>query len=252
MAADCKEIQHNGGCVDKDLSGFDFEQIDGEDELEFEGCAIRDTRIKGEALIASTWRNCRFINCEFVGANLREAQFEGCVFFESATARPTVFQYCDLKRTKFGNCNMSLVKIVGCEAYDVVLENCQMRGVHIETTKIVQMAGKRRFSAGRFTACQLVDAIFDQLDLTSCQFDDCDLSFSSFQEARLVNVVMRDCNLESVETVGADFSGADLRGSELAGFSLAELKGYAGLMVSASQQHHLLGSLGVDVSADGC
>ena len=245
------EIQRSNGCSDKDLSNFDFELIDGEEELEFQDCLIRNTRIKGDVLIGSTWRNCKFFDCEFIGTNLRDARFDGCVFFESATSYTTAFRFCDLKRAKFTNCNLSLVKITGCEAYGVLIEDCRMRGAEVDNTKFVQAAGKRRFSAAKFKTSQLVDAIFDKLDLSSCEFDGCNLSYTTFQGARMVNTVMRDCDLQNIETSGADLSGADLRGSDLSGFRLPGLKAHAGLMVSAGQQHHLLHGLGIDVSPDG-
>ena len=245
-------IERENGCSGQDLSGFDFEWVDGEDELSFHNCTLRDTRIKGDTLIASSWSNCKFINCDFNGANLRDARFDGSVFFEGATGSATVFRYCDLGRAKFSNCNMALVKIVGCEAYDVAFEDCQMRGLDIENTKLVQNAGKRSFGAARFKSCQLVDAIFDKLDLSSCTFDSCDLSYATLQRSRLVNTVLRDCNLLGIETTDADFAGTDLRGSDLDGFDLTGLKSHAGMMISAGQQHHLLSSLGIDVSPDGC
>ena len=245
------KIERENGCSGLDLSGFDFEWINGEDELAFHDCAVRDTRIKGDTLIASSWSNCKFINCDFNGANLRDARFDGSVFFEGATGSATVFRYCDLGRAKFSNCNMALVKIVGCEAYDVSFEDCQMRGLDIENTKFVQTVGKRKFGTVRFKTCQLVDAVFDRLDLTACMFDDCDLSYATFQRSRLVNAVMRDCNLLGIEVTDANFTGADLRGSDLDGFQLSDLNSHVGMMVSAGQQHHLLGSLGIDVSPDG-
>jgi fluoroquinolone resistance protein len=47
-----------------------------------------------------------------------------------------------------------------------------------------------------------------------------------------------------------DLSGADLRGADLSGIDLHELQNFSGMHVSASQQHHLLRSIGVDVFAD--
>ncbi|TLP69162.1 pentapeptide repeat-containing protein [Parasedimentitalea maritima] len=244
-------IERESGCSGQDLSGFDFEWVDGEDELSFHDCTIRETRIKGDTLIASSWSNCKFINCEFNGANLRDARFEGSVFFEGATTSATAFRYCDMGRAKFTSCNMALVKINGCEGYDLSFDDCQMRGLDIENTKFVQTAGKRKFGTVRFKTCQLADAIFDKLDLTACTFDDCDLSYATFQRSRLVNAVMRGCNLLGIEVTDANFAGADLRGSDLDGFQLSDLNSHAGMMVSAGQQHHLLGSLGIDVSPDG-
>ncbi len=244
-------IERDNGCAGQDLSGFDFERINGAEELSFRDCIIRDSHIKGEMLAASIWSNCRFINCQFIGADLSDARFDGSVFFEGATTRATAFRYCDLGRARFANCNMALVKINGCEAYDVAFEDCQMRGLDLDNTKLVQSAGKRRFASARFKACQLADAIFDKLDLTSCSFEACDLSYATFQQSRLVNAVMRDCNLQSIETTDANFAGADLRGSDLHGFRLTGLKSHAGMRVSAGQQHHLLTGLGIDVTPDG-
>ena len=246
------EIEHGAGCSGKDLTGFDFEWIDGEDELVFEDCLVRDTQIKGDTLIASHWRNCTFLNCEFVGTNLRDARFEGSLFFEGATTSSSSFRYCDLERASFAKCNMSLIKVSGCQAFSLIFEGCQMRGVEFENTKFVQSAGKKHFGAARFKACKVTDALFDKLDLTSCEFSDCDLSFSSFQGSRLVNASLRDCELQSIETAGANFAGADLRGSDLHGMDLTLLSSHAGMMISAGQQHHLLASLGIDVSPDGC
>lgn len=246
------EIERSAGCSGKDISGFDFEWNDGEDELVFEDCLVRDTQIKGDTLIASHWRNCKFLDCEFVGTNLRDARFESCLFFEGATTSSSAFRYCDLERARFDKCNMSLVKVSGCQAFNLSLEDCQMRGVEFENTKFVQSAGRKHFGAARFKNCKVTDALFDKLDLTSCAFEGCDLSFSSFQGTRLVNTTLRDCDLQSIETAGANFDGADLRGSDLHGMDLTLLTSHAGMMVSAGQQHHLLTSLGIDVSPDGC
>lgn len=246
------EIEHGAGCSGKDLSGFDFEWIGGEDELVFEDCLVRDTQIKGDTLTASHWRNCKFLNCEFVGTNLRDARFDSCVFFEGATTTSSSFRFCDLERASFGKCNMSLVKVSGCQAFSLSLEDCQMRGMEFENTKFVQSAGRKHFGAARFKNCKVTDALFDKLDLTSCEFEGCDLSFSSFQGSRLVNAALRDCDLQNIEMVDANFAGADLRGSDLHGMDLPALSSHAGMMISAGQQHHLLASLGIDVSPDGC
>ena len=57
-------------------------------------------------------------------------------------------------------------------------------------------------------------------------------------------------------TAALEFNGytiepyADLRGADLTGFDLQDIKSFSGLQISASQQHHLLRSLGIDVFAD--
>ncbi|MDU6729709.1 MAG: pentapeptide repeat-containing protein, partial [Bradyrhizobium sp.] len=64
------------------------------------------------------------------------------------------------------------------------------------------------------------------------------------------NASLRGSDLSHAALRLADLSGADLRGADLTGFDLQDIKSVSGLQISASQQHHLLRSLDIDVFAD--
>ena len=243
-------IEANLGCTDQDLSGFDFERIGGEDELDFTGCRITGTRIKGDALIASRWVNCQFLDCTFAMTDLREAQFTNCSFYNTAEVRGAVFQHCNLNRTAFTDCDLTLTRFKGCDAYDIAFSGCQMRGTDFDGSNFSQTMGRRALTAARFTDCRLTDALLNRLDLNGCHFTDCDMTGTALNGARLVNAVLRDCALIGPELLQADLSGADLGGSRLEGVNLPELRSYAAMTVSASQQHILLQSLGIEVTPD--
>ena len=125
-----------------------------------------------------------------------------------------------------------------------------MRGANFETSVFTLSAGRRRLTSARFTDCRLTDALLNRLDLSSCKFTDCDMVGIALNGTRLVNAVIKDCALISPELSQADLSGADLSGSRLDGVNLTQLRAYAAMVVSASQQHHVLQSLGIEVSPD--
>ena len=61
---------------------------------------------------------------------------------------------------------------------------------------------------------------------------------------------MEGCDLTDAELEDTDLSGANLRGGKLDGLKLFELQAYAGLTISADQQHKVLRELGIEVSPD--
>lgn len=241
------EILADGGCRDRDLSGFDFEQIKDDQELAFDNCLLRGTRIKGDALIASTWTGCEILSCEFASAGLREAVFRNCSFFSPEEATGAVFRLCDLSFAEFAGCNLSLAAFSGCDAYSSAFKACKMLGAQIERTDFSRKLGRRTLNDAAFTQCNLENAVLADLDLSRCALSDCDLTAADLRGARLVNArISSDLGFAAVD--GADFSGADLSGSSLQGFALTDVKAYAGMTVPAGQQHFLLNALGIEVS----
>lgn len=243
-------IEAEHGCTGRDLSGLDFERISSDDELTFTDCKITGARIKGDALMASHWKNCLFRDCIFAMADLREVEFTNCGFYNSTEVSGSQFQHCTLNRAVFTDCDLTLSKFKGCEAYDIAFTDCQMRGTNFEGTSFAMAMGRQHLNAAKFQDCRLTDALLDKLNLASCQFIDCDMTGIALTGTRLVNATIKDCAFVAPEMIGADLSGADLSGSSLEGMRLTDLRAYAAMTVSASQQHFLLHSLGIEVNPD--
>ncbi|MEP5074114.1 MAG: pentapeptide repeat-containing protein [Lentilitoribacter sp.] len=230
------------------MSGFDFELVGKDDELTFENCRLSNTRVTGDALHSSIWVNCKFQCCEFSGADLREARFDRCRFFDQNENKGVSFRFCNMASARFFGCNLALSILIGCNAYDITFKNCQMVGAKIETTDFEHVIGRVRRNKALFESCNMTDVVMEKLDLSSCEFVDCILKSAMLRRSRLVNTTLKSCDLIFTEIEDADFSGADLRGSKLDGFSLLEISGYSGMSITASEQHHLLHSLGIEVS----
>lgn len=248
QAATLDEVLATGGCRDRDLSGFDFEQVEDDQELEFENCELRATRIKGDVLIASKWTSCAFLDCEFAGASLRGAEFLNCSFFAASSQTGAEFRLCDMSFATFAGCNLSLAVISGCDGYNVTFKDCKLLGAQIERMDFSRKLGRKTLNTAAFTACTLENASLADLDLTSADFNESDLTGADLRGARLVNAKMTGGDLSFAQVDGADFSGADLTGSRLQDFCLTDLKAYASMTVPADQQHVLLNGLGIEVS----
>lgn len=244
------EIEARGGCSDRDLSEFDFESLTGFDPFVFVKCTIADSKIRSDALAGSRWEDCKFINCEFIGAQLRDNVYLRCSFFDPSTTVGSSFRFCDLVRARFENCDLSLVTFLRCDGFEIVFSDCQMRGTIFNATTFQKKLGKKILSTATFERCRLVDAVLAQLDLTSCQFRECDLTDANLSDTRFVNAELSRCDLVGTQIENADFSGADLRQSSLTGFSLVNVAGYASMRISVTEQHYLLASLGIEVWPD--
>jgi len=248
-------LRRTGKMVAADLSGFNFDDEPLE-AMQFEDCCADATRFVGGQLATSRWAQSRFRNCEFANVNLSGTRFEDCRFFDAGSAKGCTFRFCDLRGATFRNCDLMLTAFNACELWDVTFSDCRMSGVIFEkpafafrppgTTK----PKKSIRLAGTFERCKLDSAVLRETNLSSLRLLDCDLSGADLQGTSLVNASLRGTDLTNATLRLADLSGADLRGADLSGFDLQEIQSFSGLQISASQQHHLLRSLGIDVFAD--
>lgn len=233
-----------------DLSALKFEALESGEEYVFQNCALKDARIKGDGLRGSHWIDCQFENCEFGGVDLREAVFENCQFFDAKTATGALFRFCDMKEARFKSCDLSMSNLTGCTAFEAEFSKCKMPGFTLEKTDFSREFGNLMRNAVCFGHCNMIDANLCEADLSTCVIKHCDLSDADLSFANLRSAEITECNLYAVDFKQSDLSGCDLRGSALDGFVLAAVKDYQGLQISASQQHLLLNSIGIDVSPD--
>ncbi len=240
----------NGRLEGHDLSIFRFEELEANREFEFHDCRLQAVRIKSQGLEASHWSGCQFLNCEFAGCDLREAVFRNCRFFDVETAQGCIFRFSELRQACFHDCDLSASKFWACDGFEIEFARSKMAGVNFDKMSFAHEIGQHRRNAALFDGCSLIDASLREIDLSTCVLKDCDLNNADLAHASLRNAELKGCDLYQADLDECDFSGADLRSSDLASFDLIALRDYQGLMISASQQHHLLTSLGIDVSPD--
>jgi fluoroquinolone resistance protein len=249
------ELRQHNRIADADLSGLNFDGGSFE-SARFDNCSAAGVRLAGGDLLSSTWIKCRFAKCQFSNLNLAGARFENCRFFDSESSSGCLFRFCDLRGATFENCDLSLSTFFVCELCDVRFADCRMSGVTFEkpsfafTSKSSARKKPHVRLAGSFERCNMTNAITKGADFSSLKIIDCNLANAELEGTLFINSSLRGTNLTNASLRMVDLSGADLRGADLSGINLHELHSFAGMQVSASQQHHLLRSIGVDVFAD--
>ena len=216
--------------------------------LEFIDCIIPSGRLQAEGLWAATFRNCQFQATEFVSCDFQECSFEGCSFLEGTNGAE--FRFCDLKSAQFKRCDLTLGQMNGCEAFDISFEECRLRGFKVENTGFSHALGPVIRREALFSNCQMEDAILTEIELANACFRNCSLRNANLAETDLSRAELLGCDLYGVDLRDADLSDATLTGSQLDGFDLTVLKSYQRLTISASQQHHLLASIGLNIDPD--
>lgn len=193
-----------------DLSGFELVRFP------FERCSFRGTTLQGTRFGSAV--NCDFGNCAgesasfwnagfslFVGARLKGAHFEGSIEaadFSASVMEGAVFSEMDWT---FGGSQQQQPH-----------SNCRFAG--------------GIFQSARFEGLSLKAPDFDNADLTSAIFADCQIDAGCFRRANLQGATLVGCkfpganlagaNLRAANLADADLTNACLDGADLAGCNL--------------------------------
>lgn len=131
----------------------------------------------------SELENCRFVNCQFAGADLSELVFEEC---------------------RFEGCDLSNAQIRATAFKSVHFKDCKLLGLQFDTCHQFLLA----FS---FEACVLDFSVFYQLKLKGTRFVGCKLKEVDFTQADLPDALFQDCDLSGAVFDQTGLEGADLR-----------------------------------------
>ncbi|KZK76003.1 Pentapeptide repeats (8 copies) [Pseudovibrio sp. Ad13] len=225
----------------KDLRDAQFLNCSFEPEGDFNSVDFRE----------SSWKNTQFPACTFKSCDLREAKFENCSFYYADTRAGGCFRHADLSNVEFHNCDLRLTIFPYSQMFCITFQNSRLTGASLAGCDFGKVAGKRALKTrATFTDCQLNYATLSDLDLEECILTDCDLTSSNLSNTNLTNADLKRNTLSDAETEDLDLTYADLRGADLGALFLTSLRGYRGMIVSASQQHLLLHGLGIKVDPD--
>ncbi|TXD42677.1 pentapeptide repeat-containing protein [Lujinxingia vulgaris] len=128
---------------------------------------------------------CEFVDCEFLGADLRQVAFVDCTF---------------------RGCNLAMVKLAGARLQGVQFVDCKLMGVSFFE---VSDFG---FSVG-FEGSNLNYASMRALNLRQTSFTRCTLQESDLYEADLRRATFEQSDVAGVSWERANLEGADLRGA---------------------------------------
>ncbi len=221
-------------------------------DMQFRNCSIESgSEFHSIDFRESSWKDTKFPASTFKNCDLREAKFENCCFYSADTRAGGCFRHSDLSNVEFHNCDLRLTTFPYSQMFCISFQNSRLTGASLVGCDFGKIAGRRALKTrATFTDCQLNYATLSDLDLEECILTDCDLTSSNLTNTNLTNADLQRSMLSDAETHDLDLTYADLRGADLGALFLTSLRGYRGMIVSASQQHQLLHGLGIKVDPD--
>ncbi|MBN2530848.1 MAG: pentapeptide repeat-containing protein [Deltaproteobacteria bacterium] len=132
------------------------------------------------------YESCRFVQCDFSSADLRDLRFLESDFVE-----------CDLSNADLTNASIQ----------DVRFNKCKMQGLHFDRCNAFG------FSAA-FDGCQLSYSIFQKMKLQGVSMTRCQLHSVDFSSADLKKAMIQHCDLQDATFDQTNLENADLRYSQ--------------------------------------
>jgi len=231
-------------------SALDFEGLDGSDAV-FTGCVFDGVSVHGADLAGARCTDCLFAQARFASWKLNEVVFAKCTFYDAELKTGCTFSFCEMHDTELTGCNLTDAVFDRCDLYGVRAEGCGFRNTKFKGTRF-QKAISRKVALHKatFDNCNFSYADLSGLSLKSCTLTQCKFSETLFWDTDLSEASLTGSIIDRAEWDRARLTKADLRGASLAGLNLAAMVDYAGLKISASQQHEVLREIGIDVHPD--
>ncbi|WP_203525056.1 pentapeptide repeat-containing protein [Acidithiobacillus ferrianus] len=127
--------------------------------------------------------SCKFIKCNFLGAKLRQCQFDSCEFVECDASNVTL-GYSHFIDARFIEC-----KLLGLNWVDV---SSPLKLAFNKCRLDYNVFSNNNLSGLEFIQCLLRDAFFQNCDLTRSSFYGSDLFHAEFEECKLNHADMTD------------------------------------------------------------
>lgn len=208
------------------------------DNCRFVECVFKDLQI-----VEPTWRFCQYEQCTFENVTMMEPFFQGNTF-TGGFYKTSQFSDGILMECTFTSMNLSEVTLNGVHAPNNAFRQVEMfkvwgmskgfPGCVFEEVNAYKCGfvgtfffTEARFLRTNFTEVGMMLAHFDQVSMApGCQFDRCDFSSATFEDAELNGVRFLGCSMvstgwENVQASGAWFFESMLRGVDFGNTELA-------------------------------
>ncbi len=135
--------------------------------------------------IAGAYEGCKFILCNFMGADLSNTRFIDC---------------------EFNECNLSNVNLTKTTLNNIQFNNCKALGINFECCH-------EFLFACRFQGCAMDYCNFFKRSLKHSSFHHCSLVEVDFVESDMSGIVLEECDLLKAKFENTILEKADLRTS---------------------------------------
>lgn len=161
--------------------------------VEFERCTFRGVQIAKFSAM-----NCTFIDCTFEDCGLALSNWTG------ASLRGCVFRGCKLTGANWSGATWNAFS----SASPLVFEECDLSHSMFAQIRIVKTI---------FRNCKMIDVDFSDGDLTSVEFDMCELERANFSRANLSKADLRTVSGYCIDPTSSVLQGARFSRHKLEG-----------------------------------
>ncbi|OEE78452.1 Qnr family pentapeptide repeat protein [Vibrio genomosp. F6] len=201
---------------------------------------LRDAQFEG----------CNFYDCNFSRSDLRDAQFIDCRFIEQGAVEGCRFDYADLRDASFKQCQLAMGYFVGANCFGIELRGCDLKGANfLKASFVNRVSHQVYFCSAYITGCNLSYVNFEQQCIEKCDlfenrwtganlqgasFKGSDLSRSEFSEECWGQFSMQNCDLTHTELYGLNIKRVDLSGVKICDWQQEQLLEPLGVVVLPS------------------
>jgi Uncharacterized low-complexity proteins len=172
-----------------------------------------------------------WVNCRFTRANLGQAVFENCSFFDAEHAIGCNFSHSRLRDASFKKCDLSSCLFEGADLFRCQMQDSRAIGAKFFRAKFNNSA--------KITHCDLKYADLRGANFAKCTLSENNFSYTLLDEADFSLANLLGSDLGGATTRYTKFSGADLRGANLSSLDIRGLE-MQGAKILESQMRRLL------------
>ncbi|WP_404403717.1 pentapeptide repeat-containing protein [Pelagibacterium halotolerans] len=234
------------------VEGSDLSEIDWSDlpagAIILRDCTLSNARVIDADLSGTQFERCRFTKVGFPGANLTDAVFRDCAFFDAESGEGCDFGRANLEGAIFEGGNLAVSRFPHARLYDAAFRRCKAQGTDFENADFSKSIGGRTAISRVVFEMAILDMVsFRDAKLDDCVFAECSLRQSDFSGSTLASADMRDCDLSEGNFANAVLDNADLRGATVFGLDVTRLVSFEGLKLTPEQLSDVVKPLGIRV-----
>ena len=200
-----------------------------------------------QELHSAVFEACKFYNCSFEYADLREAQFVDCRFIESGAIEGCSFNHANLRDASFKGCQLAMSQFVSAECFGIEMRDCDLKGANFVRANFTnRISHKAYFCSAYITRCNLSYTNFERAVLEKCElfenrwngahlfgvnFKGADLSSGEFSSEQWESANFEECNLAHVDLEGVDVRRVSLFGAKICDWQQEQLLSQLGIIL---------------------
>jgi len=206
-----------------------------------------DMRIDDATFCGEKLQNCRFIRCDFTGADLGETAFTDCSFYDESQQLGCRFERAQLRESSFIRCDLTMANFKHIDAIGCEIRESKASGADFRGASFMNMITSRSY----FCRAYMTKNNFSYANFQKVVLEKCELWENRWTGANLLGANFSGSDLSGgefhqIDWATADFTHCDITNSELGDLNIRRVN-LEGVKIDIWQQSQLLERIGLIV-----